>query len=125
MSAGPRRALLLLGTAAAIAACTGGGDAEQAAATGDPAAGEELYAANCAACHGEDLRGNAAGPSLLDESQGPSRLDDAAFRLAVVEGVQEVEGDYGPMPGFPALGDQGVADVLSYVRDQQAAAGID
>jgi ubiquinol-cytochrome c reductase cytochrome c subunit len=35
--------------------------------------GRQLYLATCAACHGDQAQGNAAGPSLLDS--GPALLD--------------------------------------------------
>ena len=38
--------------------------------------GEQLYAANCAECHGADLRGTDKGPSHLSEVYEPGHHAD-------------------------------------------------
>lgn len=58
-------------------------------------AGEQVYALNCAACHGPDRKGNALSgyPSLADIGQ---RHDREYVRQVINNGK-------GMMPGFPAL----------------------
>lgn len=55
-----RRILLLV--ALAVAAC-GGGDSEESSPA-DVAAGKDLFAANCATCHGPEGAGGSTGPVL-------------------------------------------------------------
>ena len=50
------------------------------------ASGEQLYAANCAECHGADLRGTDKGPSHLSEVYEPGHHADGAFLFAVQNG---------------------------------------
>ena len=110
----------------ALAACAGttddGGDV---VAAGDPRAGAALYADNCAVCHGADLRGSAAGPSLLHEVYEPSHHADAAFLLAVQRGVQPHHWEFGAMPPIPGLSQQDVDDIIAFVREEQRAVGIE
>lgn len=125
MSNGVRLTVLLLATALLVAACAGGGDeAEVDPATGVAAAGEAVYAANCAACHGAELEGAAAGPPLLDPRYGPDELSDEAVVTAIREGAQPRLFDLGAMPPLRDLEPQEIADVIAYMRQQQAAAGI-
>ena len=120
-----RLTTLLVAVAAGIAACGGGATDAPADATGDVAAGASLYAANCAACHGEDLSGTDQGPPFLDDVYEPSHHGDAAFQLAVARGVQPHHWDFGPMPAIPSLTEQQVADITAFVRQEQRAAGIE
>ncbi|NND84488.1 MAG: c-type cytochrome, partial [Acidimicrobiia bacterium] len=43
------------------------------------AAGEPVYQANCASCHGSDLRGTDQGPSHLSVVYEPGHHGDIAF----------------------------------------------
>lgn len=80
----------------------------------DPAVGEALVAqAQCAACHGPDLGGQADFPSLLAVEEGPvsENLQDLAaehpddwIALWIDGTVPEVEGI--DRRGMPAFGDQ-------------------
>ena len=99
-------------------------DGESTSAAGDVAAGEALYQANCAACHGTDLRGTDQGPSHLDPIYLPDHHADLSFRLAVQRGVQPHHWTFGPMPPIEGLDDQDIADVIAYVRDRQREAGL-
>ncbi|HEX7195226.1 MAG TPA: cytochrome c [Candidatus Limnocylindria bacterium] len=89
---------------ASAPAASGGGDA-------DPAVGEALVAdAQCAACHGPDLGGQASFPSLHGVAEGPvsENLQDLAAEhpddwigLWIDGTTPETEGlDRGGMPAF-------------------------
>ena len=89
----------------------------------DPAAlvvGRNLFANNCAQCHGSDGHGNPGFPNLADTDWlwgGAAEQVEAT----VTNGRQAA------MPGWqPVLGDSGVEDVLAYVlslSQRQVAAG--
>lgn len=94
-------ALLLL----PLAACGSG-------LTGDPTAGEAIYADNCASCHGVDASGGS-GPNLLGEVEEGEATD------IILNG----EGD---MPAFAdSLSDQDIADVIAYLQDLGGSGGED
>ena len=103
--------------------------------SGDPAAGagseplvalgEQLFLQNCAACHGLDLRGTAVGPSLLSIVYEPDHHGDAAFLLAVRNGVRQHHWTFGDMPPIPGLSDTDVAAIVTYVREQQRTNGFE
>lgn len=95
-----------------------GADADESAAE----RGAGLYRANCAACHGGDLRGNDRGPSLLEEFYLEDQLSDAEMADAIRNGVEENRFEFGPMPGNGALRELQVREIVAYVRAQQAAA---
>lgn len=69
---------------------------------GDPAAGEALYASNCASCHGADGEGGS-GPAMADVS-GES---EAEIADVVLYGA-------GDMPAID-VDDQAAADIAAYV----------
>lgn len=90
------------------------------------ARGGELFAANCAACHGvSGATGTASGPPLVHIVYEPSHHGDLAFHRAVREGVAPHHWDFGPMPPVSGLSDADIEDIIGYVREQQRAAGIE
>lgn len=118
----------------------GGGDApaaapaaDQAAAGGgaeiDPAVMElgKTTFATCAACHGPDGKGLAAGPMLMAPSfhgaDGAAKLllDDNVDKgiLVVLKGIQKEGMDYMGMmaPLGAGLSDEQIAAVLTYLRN--------
>ncbi len=111
-----RRAALL--ALVALAAC--GGDDEdgstpakppqQVVDAGNPAAGRQVYADSCAACHGAD-GGGGTGPKLEGE-------EAYAAPGVVVDQIREGGG------GMPAFGDQlseqELADVSAFVVEDLA-----
>ncbi len=110
-----------------LAACGGGDDGSSTGdplAGGDPGRGQELFAANCAACHGADAMGTPSGPPLVHEVYEPSHHGDASFLRAVQQGVQPHHWEFGPMPAIPGLDTGDVADIIAYVRGLQREAGI-
>ena len=111
---------LMLGACASGNGTTPSGGGGQ----GDVAEGEELYAANCAQCHGVDATGTDQGPPFIHEVYVPSHHADGAFLLAVRTGVQPHHWDFGPMPPRPEVSDEQVADIVAYVRSLQRDAGL-
>lgn len=95
--------------------------------------GEEIYAANCAGCHG-GAGGGGAGrqlsdgeviatfPNLLDQVQfvqvGTAGFQGEPFGAADRPGGQRIGGDFGVMPAFGAsLTDEQVVAVVRYERE--------
>lgn len=122
-------AVTAVAAAMALAACAGGAGEGAApnpvlAGTGEVAAGEALYAANCAQCHGVDATGTDQGPPFIDEVYVPSHHADGAFLVAVRNGVVRHHWDFGPMPPVGGLSDGDVADIVAYVRVLQRDAGL-
>lgn len=122
-----RRTTLTVLALVALAACGGDDDATgPAAAAGiDVDRGEELFAANCAVCHGPVADGTPAGPPLVHEIYEPSHHSDEAFQVAVAQGVQAHHWDFGPMPPIGGLDRDDVADITAWVRELQREAGIE
>ncbi len=116
--------LLLLLVTGCAGSATDGADVPAPDTGADVAQGEELYQASCAQCHGADLRGTDQGPPHLDPIYLPDHHADLSFELAIRNGVQPHHWRFGPMPPIPDLDDQDIADVIAYVRAQQAAAGL-
>lgn len=75
-------------------------------ASGNPKAGEALFADNCAVCHGSQGSGGNTGPSLQEPELAQESSD-------VVE--QIVEGGGGMPPFGEQLSDQEIADVAAFV----------
>ena len=116
--------------AAVLAACTSGDDAPPAptAAPAPPTAvsldGRTLFIQTCSVCHGVDLQGTDRGPPFLNRIYGPGHHSDASFRLAVQRGVIAHHWRFGNMPKIEGLSDEQVEEIIKYVREQQALAGI-
>ncbi len=109
-----------------LAACTSAGEAEIAPPEPDRVAiGADLYAANCAQCHGADLRGTDQGPSLLSQVYEPGHHGDGAFLVAVAAGVRPHHWDFGPMPPIPGLTAQDVEAIVAFVRETQRREGFE
>jgi len=89
-------------TAAAPAA---EGTAHEGGAAGDAAAGKELFAAQCASCHGANAEG-AFGPALA----GAPIVNDAGQFDQIVK-----SGTGGGMPPFAQLSDKELADLRAYL----------
>jgi mono/diheme cytochrome c family protein len=115
--------LVLVGTLA-LGAC--GGDDNDAESAG-PAGGDgaALYAANCASCHGGDLRGTDKGPSHLSVVYERDHHSDESFRRAIAEGVPAHHWDFGDMAPVTGLTDAEVDAVIAYVREVQDREGLE
>ena len=94
----------------------------------NPASGKKLFLQHCAACHGADLMGvesgEKKGPPLLHKIYEPSHHGDAAFQLAVKNGVRAHHWPYGDMAPVPQVTPDDVAHITAYVRAEQRKAGI-
>ncbi len=112
---------LLTGLSACGTGNDGGGDASGAP---DAGRGAQLFANNCAVCHGPVGDGTTTGPPLVHEIYEPGHHSDEAFQVAVARGVQPHHWDFGPMPPVPGLDRGDVADIVAHVRALQQAAGI-
>lgn len=88
-------------------------------------AGETLFNAHCARCHGEHAVGTDSGPALIHAVYRPSHHSDAAFALAVRIGVAAHHWRFGDMPPQPQVPDSQVAPIRDYVRWLQRSAGIE
>lgn len=109
----------------AVTAC---GSSEQTEATIDQELveiGAGLYAANCAQCHGIDLRGTDQGPSFLSEVYEPGHHGDGAFLAAVLGGVGPHHWDFGPMPPVEGLDEEDVEAIVAFVRERQRSEGFE
>jgi len=71
-----------------------------------PAITASLYEMNCASCHGDDRRGSAAVPSSLENIGERFTRDELATLIR--EGT-------GTMPGFSAMGDRGINDMVEFL----------
>ena len=113
-----------------LAAC--GAEPAADAGTGIPvqdpdlvAAGEPIYQANCASCHGTDLRGTDQGPSHLSVVYEPGHHGDIAFVLAARNGVRAHHWTFGDMAPIEGLSDEDLAAIVAFVREQQRINGFE
>jgi quinoprotein glucose dehydrogenase len=78
------------------------------------ASGRDLFAAQCAACHGADRKGGGEGPSLANIKE---RRTSAEITGIVQKGA-------GRMPGFPNLRGPALRAVVQYAMDGESGARI-
>ncbi|MEN9889133.1 MAG: hypothetical protein RL559_1170 [Pseudomonadota bacterium] len=90
----------------------------------NPAQGKRLFEKNCAACHGQDLKGSDKGPPMLHPVYAPSHHGDGSFQMAVRHGSRAHHWKFGDMPPVPGVSADEVAHITAYVRQQQRAVGI-
>jgi len=89
------------------------------------AAGEALFDAHCAACHGERATGTGTGPPLVHRIYEPGHHGDAAFQLAVARGVRAHHWRFGDMAPVPGVSPEQVDRITGFVRWLQRQAGIE
>lgn len=88
------------------------------------AAGQRLFAANCASCHGQNGAGSEQGPPLVHAIYNPGHHSDDAFYGAVAQGARQHHWAFGNMPAQPQLSTEDVALIIEYVRELQVENGI-
>ena len=122
-----RRHLAFLVFALAVSACgsEGTGSTPPARDSELVAQGEELFRANCAQCHGYDLRGTNTGPSLLSEVYEPGHHGDGAFLVAVQSGSPQHHWNFGDMAPVPGLSAEDVEALVAFVRERQQVEGFE
>jgi mono/diheme cytochrome c family protein len=86
--------------------------------------GQEVFAANCAACHGDNAGGTEQGPPLIHRIYVPNHHGDQAFLIAAIQGVRAHHWGFGNMPPVEGVSERQVADIVAYVREVQKANGI-
>lgn len=110
------RIVLVVAAVVLLGACGSGDGDERSSAESD---GEALYQANCASCHGSDLRGTDQGPPHLSVVYAPDHHPDAAFRSAIENGAQAHHWGFGDMRPVEGLDDGEIEAIIAYVREQQ------
>lgn len=133
-----RREAMVVAVLLALGALACGGADDATAGTGkdageptsqggtvDLALGEDVYQANCAQCHGEDLKGTDQGPSQLSIVYEPSHHPDEAYVAAIAQGSPAHHWEFGDMPPVEGLDDDEVASVIAYIRSVQEAEGFE
>ncbi len=95
---------------------------EAQAAAGDPAVGEQLYQASCAACHGMDARGIPGLGKDLRASEFVKGLSDQELLDFIKKGrdASDPANTTGvampPKGGNPALTDEDIMNIIAYIR---------
>ena len=87
-------------------------------------AGEALFSANCALCHGANAAGTTLGPPLVHIIYEPNHHQDFSFRSAVQNGVQSHHWQFGNMLPVPTVAESDIDSIICYVRELQRANGI-
>ena len=87
-------------------------------------AGQALFGANCASCHGDSGGGSEKGPPLIHDIYNPGHHPDEAFYWAVANGVPQHHWPFGNMPKQSHVTPDEVAKIIGYVREVQLANGI-
>ena len=88
-------------------------------------AGEAVFNANCAGCHGVNAVGQeGVAPPLVHKIYEPGHHGDQAFVLAAKQGVRQHHWRFCHMPPVANVTDDEIAKIISYVRTLQRANGI-
>ncbi|SMO69494.1 Cytochrome c [Thalassovita litoralis] len=87
--------------------------------------GKRGFDAVCAACHGTNGVGRVGmGPPLIHRIYEPSHHGDMAFFMAAERGVKSHHWRFGDMPPQSGLTRADMTAIIRYVREVQAANGI-
>ena len=87
-------------------------------------AGEQVFNANCALCHGPNASGTGLGPPLVHKIYEPGHHQDFTIQSAVRNGVPAHHWQFGNMPPVPAVTDEDIPNIICYIRELQRANGI-
>jgi mono/diheme cytochrome c family protein len=90
----------------------------------DAKRGQRLFQVKCAACHGLDGRGTEKGPPLVNPIYRPGHHDDLSVHLAIKNGTRQHHWNFGNMDPVEDVTPENAADIISYVRKEQRAAGV-
>ena len=88
-------------------------------------AGQAAFDRSCAGCHGPQARGSEKAPPLVHPTYRRAHHADIAFELAVQRGVRAHHWRFDDMPPQPSLAAAEIAQITRYVRELQAANGVD
>ena len=86
--------------------------------------GEELFNANCSACHGLEAVGTNLGPPLIHRVYHPGHHPDFSIRNAVAQGVPQHNWPFGDMAPVPNVEGQDVEKIICYIRQTQRDEGL-
>ena len=86
--------------------------------------GGQVFADNCARCHGEKGDGTGTGPPLVHRLYEPGHHPDFSFQSAVKNGVIAHHWNFGDMPPVAGLSEEEVTQIIAYVRGLQREGGI-
>ena len=86
--------------------------------------GEIAFNENCVSCHGVNAAGTDQGPPLIHKIYEPSHHADFAFSMAAKNGVTSHHWRFGNMPPVEGITDAKIRWITAYVREIQAANGI-
>ncbi len=100
-------------------------EASGQSSSGAANSGADVYAASCASCHGDDLRGTDKGPSHLSIVYEPNHHGDASFRSAIINGVPQHHWNFGDMEPVEGLSAAEIDAVIAYVRTEQERLGFE
>lgn len=93
--------------------------------TGVAVAGEQLFNANCASCHGANAAGrDGVAPPLVHKIYEPNHHGDQSFILAAQRGVRAHHWPFGNMPPVTGATEGDLRKIVAYVRTLQRANGI-
>lgn len=93
--------------------------------SGEASAGEALFNANCASCHGKNAAGqDGVAPPLVHVIYEPNHHGDAAFHVAAQRGVRAHHWPFGDMPPVKGVDGNDIDKIVAYVRSLQRANGI-
>lgn len=115
--------VLLLAMSLALTACSSGGD-DPPQAAGDADKGKDLYAQNCAACHGPNGEGIQNLGKPFQGSDFLKSSDDDGLLGFVKTGrpsgdPQHQGADMPPKGGNPDLSDDDLRNIIAFLRTLQ------
>ncbi len=87
-------------------------------------AGTDIFNKNCAKCHGMKGAGTDKGPPLVHKIYRSGHHSDLSFRFAVQNGVRAHHWMFGDMPPIEGVADDGIEEIIKYIRMLQRQAGI-
>ena len=87
--------------------------------------GREHFAANCGSCHGAYGEGSDNGPVLIHMIYGETLFRDEEIVASVREGAPARNWPFGDMPAVPGVTDEQLTLMIGFLREVQAANGIE